>query len=150
MLGRDELIRALVELDPKTLEEVINSAYRSRSESTAEVALADHDPHATIDQFARWIAQRHLDSDTAIDRVVYLPAGAPENEIRLLEVNRFLSDEVNTDIIEPLDFTPEMDLPYRVFVADITSDQWDRILANPNSTLPPGWQSPNYQMILRA
>jgi hypothetical protein len=147
MPDREELIQALAQLDPATLEEVVNTAYRQRNNIEA-AAQAIPNNQTTPEQFAQWLAQRHLSTDAAIERVVYLPTGAPENEIRLLEVNRFLNSP-DTESIEPLDFTPEMDLPYRVFVADITSDQWDRVQREPNDFLPPGWRLDDKQLIVR-
>lgn len=147
MPDREELIQALTRLDPAALEEVVTTAYRRRND-TEPGDPARPDCHATPDQFADWLARRHLATDAAIERVVYLPTGAPENEIRLLEVNRFLN-QADTQPIEPLDFTPEMDLPYRVFVADITSDQWDRVQREGDAVLPPGWRFRDNQIIVR-
>jgi hypothetical protein len=148
MPDREDLIQALAQLDPATLEEVVNTAYRQRNDSAEAAAQARPGPHATPEQFARWLAQLHLSSDAAIERVVYLPAGAPDNEIRLLEVNRFLNLS-DTEAIEPLDFSPETDVPYRVFVADITSDQWERVQREPDAMLPPGWRLDDKQVIVR-
>jgi len=147
MPSREELIHALAQLDSVTLEDVVNTAYRQRDHTEA-TAQARPGSQATPEQFAQWLAQRHLSTDAAIERVVYLPAGAPENEIRLLEINRFLNSP-DTESIEPLDFTPEMDLPYRVFVADITSEQWVRVKEEPDAYLPPGWRLDNNRMIVR-
>src|SRR4051794_8005990 len=91
MPDREELIQALAQLDPATLEEVVTTAYRRRSDPAEAAVQQKPDPQATPQQFAEWLAHRHLSSDAAIERVVYLPAGAPHNEIRLLEVNRFLN-----------------------------------------------------------
>jgi hypothetical protein len=146
MPNNEELIQALTQLDPATLEEVVNTAYRRLGTIDAEPHPSP-DPHATPEQFAQWLARRHLSTDAAIDRVVYLPAGAPENEIRLLEVNRFLNPP-DPQSIEPLDFTPD-DLSYRVFVADITSDQWDRVQREGDAVLPAGWQLAGNRVIGR-
>jgi len=148
MPNREELIQALAQLDPTTLEEVVNTAYRRHNDPAEAAVQARPDPHATPEQFAQWLAQRHLSSDAAIERVVYLPAGSPGDEIRLLEVNRFLNTPA-TDAIEPLDFTPEMDLPYRVFVADIKSDQWERVQREPGAVLPQGWRLDGNRIIDR-
>jgi hypothetical protein len=147
MPDHDELIQALAQLDPAALEEVVNTAYRQRG-NTEAAAQGSPNNQPTPEQFAQWLAQRHLSTDAAIERVVYLPAGAPENEIRLLEINRFLNPS-DTESIEPLDFTPEMELPYRVFVADITSDQWDRVQREPDDLLPSGWRLDDKQLIVR-
>jgi hypothetical protein len=147
MPNREELIRALTQLDPATLEEVVTTAYRQRYDTLPDDQVRP-DRHDTPEQFARWLAQRHLSTDAALERVIYLPTGAPENEIRLLEVNRFLNQS-DTQAIEPLDFTPEMDLPYRVFVADITSDQWEHVQRGGDAALPPGWQFHDNRIIVR-
>ena len=90
-----------------------------------------------------------MSSDPAIERVVYLPTGAPRDEIRLLEVNRFLNPPDN-DLIEPLDFTPEIDgIPFKVFVADVTTDQWERIQRESGTTLPVGWKLEGNQIYPR-
>jgi hypothetical protein len=89
-----------------------------------------------------------MSTDAAIERVIFLPEGAPQNEIRLLEVNRFLNSP-DAQAIEPLDFSPDADLSYRVFVADITSDQWDRAQSAPDAVLPPGWRLDDNQIFVR-
>ena len=138
MLTRDEIIQALGQLDPASFEDVLNAAYQNRSGTTSKEVPARPGPQAGPEEFARWLAQRHLTSDAAIEKVVYLPEGAPKNEIRLLEINRFLSPS-DDDPIEPLDFTPDNSLPFKVFVADITRDQWERIREGAGPDLPEGW-----------
>ena len=147
MQNHENLIRALTQLDPASLEEVVTAAYRQRNDSQPDLAIRP-DSQATSEQFAHWLARRHLSTDAALERIVYLPTGAPENEIRLLEVNRFLNQS-DTETIEPLDFTPEMGLPFRVFVADITTDQWDLVRRKGNSVLPSGWLFEDNQIIGR-
>ena len=146
MPNPEELIQALAELDPATLENVINTAYNRRRDP---VRPARPDPEEGPGPFARWLAQRHMETDAAIERVVYLPTGAPNNEIRLLEVNRFLRPPDN-DVIEPLDFTPDIaEVPFRVFVADVTGDQWERIQRDPKLLAHLGWQTEGNQIYTR-
>ena len=85
MPNPEELIQALAELDPATLENVINTAYNRRRDPAETTRRARPNPEDGADPFARWLAQRHMETDAAIERVVYLPTGAPNNEIRLLE-----------------------------------------------------------------
>ena len=139
MPNREELIQALARLDTATFEDVITSAYQTRHPADEVESPACPDPQATPRQFAEWLARRHLSSDMALERVVYLPTGAPDDEIRLLEVNRLLSPP-DFDSIEPLDFSPDTDPFLKVFVADITTDQWERIRREPDSILPTGWE----------
>ena len=138
MASREDLIATLAGLDPVIFEEVVSSAYRQRHERDDPAPSSPPDQGATPEQFARWLAGRHLSSDSAIEKVIYLPAGAPANEIRLLEVNRFLNAP-EPDAVEPLDFTPDMDVPFKVFVADVNGDQWERIQRSPEALLPAGW-----------
>lgn len=135
---REERIRALTELDAATLEDVVNTAYQQRLGPSLMAAQARPDFHARPAEFARWLALRHRSSDAAINRVVSLPANAPENEIRLLEINRLLNSS-EPELIEPLDFSPD-DLGFKVFVADVATDQWEAIKADPEATLPAGWK----------
>ncbi len=99
--------------------------------------------------FAKWLAREHLVFDKRLTLVVYLPGGAPEDEVRLLEVNTGLYPEPGNPIV-PVETTPAVtDLQFRVWVADVTPDEWDQIQANPG-LLPPGWSLEGRQTIRRA
>jgi hypothetical protein len=148
MPDRDSLVHALAQLDLATFEDVITSAYRQRYDSEGVTSQPPPGPQATRQQFAEWLAKRHLTSDAAIERAVYLPIGSPDDEIRLLEVNRFINRS-DSDVVEPLDFTPDTDPPFKVFVADVTMNQWERIQQMPESILPPGWRLDGYEIITR-
>jgi hypothetical protein len=138
MTNREDLIQTLAQLDPATFENVISSAYQQRHGTAGAAPQTRPDRQATAKQFAEWLARRHMSSDMAIERVIYLPVGAEDDEIRLLEVNRLLNPP-DPDVIEPLDFSPD-DLPFKVFVADVTTDQWERINEESDAVLPPGWK----------
>ena len=88
---------------------------------------------------ARWYATRHLSLDPTIREAIYLPRGAPANEIRLVEVNA-LSALPDDAPVEALDFGADPDLPggHRLLVADVTPGQWDRIRGG-KLALPDGW-----------
>jgi hypothetical protein len=99
--------------------------------------------------FAEWLARQHLRFDNRLTEVVYLPAGAPEDEVRLLEVNSGLYPEPGNPIV-PVETTPAVtDLPFRVWVADVTPDEWSQIQTNA-SLLPAGWSLEGRQTIRRA
>jgi hypothetical protein len=91
------------------------------------------------DEMARWYAVRHLKTDPGILEIHYLPANAPEREIRLVEVNKLIAPRVENPI-DPIDFGVDMDAPTRhtLFVADVTPDQWDGIKQG-QLALPNGW-----------
>jgi hypothetical protein len=89
------------------------------------------------DQVAAWLAKNHLIVDSSIREVWYLPEGAADDEIRLLDINdRFAGSENEIEPFESfLDITTP---PYRVFIIFITSKQLDRIKQAPD-LLPSGW-----------
>jgi len=77
---------------------------------------------------ACWYAKEHLKTDPGIVSVHYLPTNAGEREIRFVEINRLIGDR-NDDALEPIDFGVDtgMDTAHKLFVLDVTPDQWDRI-----------------------
>jgi hypothetical protein len=88
--------------------------------------------------FAEWLARRHLEFDSRLTEVIYLPTGAPDNEVRLLEVNTGLYREPEQPIVA-VETTPAIaDLPFHVWIADVTPDEWRTIQAKP-VLLPAGW-----------
>lgn len=123
-LGQDEWAEYLDEIDEATRQR------RTKDEP-------EPPPGSDRDAIAEWIAKRHLGADGSIRQVVYLPAGAPPNEIRLVEVNeRIVRAE---DAPEPLDFGVTIaGRAMKVLVADVSKSQLERLKANPSS-LPNGW-----------
>jgi hypothetical protein len=89
------------------------------------------------DEVAAWVARRHLIADSGIREVWYLPRESPPEEIRLLELNdRLAGAEPQADAI---DFGLNIEgARFRLFVADINTEQLDQIKKDP-SRLPPGW-----------
>ena len=55
------------------------------------------------DAMARWYAENHTKIDPGVASVYHLWHGAPDREIRLLEVNRLLIER-ETDPLEAVDF----------------------------------------------
>ncbi len=89
--------------------------------------------------FATWLARQHLRFDKRLSEVIYLPTGALEDQVRLLEINTGLYPEPSSPVV-PIETTPAVaDLPFHVWVADVTPDEWTEIQANPG-LLPPGWK----------
>lgn len=86
---------------------------------------------------AAWHAQQHIDIDPGVVAVYYLPRGAPERQIRLLEVNDLA---VDLDPLAPLDFGVDPGGPegHTLLVLDVTPAQWERIRAG-QLPLPGGW-----------
>lgn len=89
------------------------------------------------ERIAEWIAKSHLSADASVRQVWYLPTGAPDGEIRLLEVSNRISGA--EDVPEPMDFGVEVGgKSVKLMVADVTGEQLRRIQSDPN-LLPAGW-----------
>jgi hypothetical protein len=91
------------------------------------------------DSMARWYATEHLKTDPAIVAVYYLPTNAEDREIRFVEINRLIADR-NDEALEPIDFGVDtgMASAHKLFVLDVTPEQWDRISSRELS-LPGNW-----------
>ena len=92
------------------------------------------------DSMARWYATQHLETDPGVVAVYYLPEGAGEREIRLVEVNELMGDR-NDDALEPIDFGIDRgtDNEHQLFVLDVTPEQWTRI-EKEELSLPTNWR----------
>jgi hypothetical protein len=91
----------------------------------------------TKEQVADWIAKTHLATDTTIKEIWYLPTGSPSDEVRLIELNGRIAG-VGWGI-EPIDFALDVEgTHFKLLVADVTSDDFDRAKNDPTA-LPPGW-----------
>ena len=98
-------------------------------------------PNAQFDRntMAKWYAARHLKTDPGLREVFYLPADAPEREIRFLEVNELIADR-ERDPAEPIDFGVDTggESAHRLMVLDVTPAQWEKIQKG-ELPLPSGW-----------
>jgi hypothetical protein len=98
------------------------------------------------DSVAQWVAHNHMFIDPGIIEVWYLPEGAPENEIRLLEVNAMLNENAHEQT-PPVDFGfDEGNLAFRLFVWDVSPTAWKRIQEG-EVLLPPGWNVNRAQLV---
>ena len=91
--------------------------------------------------FATWLAGQHLRFDSRLTQVIYLPNAAPDDEVRLLEVNTGLYPEPGKPIVSVVTTPAVTGLPFRVCIADITPEEWERVQSDPG-LLPSGWSLP--------
>ncbi|MGO9600807.1 MAG: hypothetical protein ACLP7Q_22740 [Isosphaeraceae bacterium] len=136
-----ELARAAEQYDEEQWFEFLDeldAVSRRRQERCEEPTPADDGDR---DSMARWIARKHLVSDSGIRQIWYLPHGSPPDEIRLLEVNdRLALSEAEAARVEPTEFgLAGKDSQLKLLVADVTGDQLDAIKAG-HLKLPPGWE----------
>src|SRR5262249_52770324 len=76
---------------------------------------------------AEWYARKHLKTVPGTTAIYYLPGGAPEREVRLLEVNDLIGE--STGPLKPVDSGVNVDGPdsHTLYVLDVTPAQWHRI-----------------------
>ena len=99
---------------------------------------------ASKETFVQWIVRHHFAIDKGITKILYLPAGAPEKEVRLLEVNELASIPEGGKV-EAFDFMPDIEgFDYALFVADVTPKQYDAIMQG-KLLLPSGWRLDGHQ-----
>jgi hypothetical protein len=98
---------------------------------------------------AKWYAKRHLTTDPGIREIHYLPYGAPEREIRFVEVNELIVNRTE-DTLEPIDFGVDTSsaTAHRLLILDVTPGQWEKIRKNKIS-LPSGWSLDGKQSFSR-
>jgi len=94
------------------------------------------------DEVAHWLAKGHMLVDTAIREVLYLPADAESDEIRLIETSdRFPNP--NDDRIEPFESRQFVGgKSFRLKIVDVNSEQLTRLIHQPK-LLPKGWSFNN-------
>lgn len=97
------------------------------------------------DSWARWYAKQHLKTDPGITSVYYLPNGADEREIRLVEINTLMGERLDGSL-EAIDFGIDRgeSTEHRLVVLDVSANQWKKILQG-DIPLPQGWSRENCQ-----
>lgn len=91
------------------------------------------------DVMSKHYAIRHMKTDPGIRAIYYLPTGAHDREIRLVEVNDDIVPR-ETERFEAIDFGVDIksDNSHRLLIVDMTPSQWEKVEAN-ELQLPEGW-----------
>jgi len=88
------------------------------------------------------LAELHFEADNAIEQIIWV---AHEKEIRLLEVNR---TAIPSGTVLVFRFAPSEDLPFPIFIADVTPLEWEQIQRG-QIPLPEGWDLATAQIFQR-
>jgi hypothetical protein len=125
----------------------MDAVYRHRRERESE---PDPPVEAGREPLVDWIARGHLIADRSIREIWFLPKGAPPDEIRLIEVNdRLTGPDPGQGPIGTMSFGLGLEgNPFRLSVADVTSEELERIKAG-LLTLPPGWALDDHKIYHR-
>lgn len=88
---------------------------------------------------AKLYAKQHLETDTDIRSVHYLPSAEDDRKIRLVEISDEIG-ELRDEELTPVDFVVDRGEPteHTLYILDLTSSQWDRVLRG-DRILPAKW-----------
>ena len=119
--------------DKKTCRVTVYFDHTERDMSTVHSTTFDRD------SLAQWYARQHLKTDPGITAVYYLPTGADERDIRLVEVNTMIGERQD-EALAPIDFGVDRgeDTQHSLVILDVTPLQWQKIQAG-SIHLPAGW-----------
>ena len=98
-----------------------------------------------MEKVVRYLAQDNFEVEDGLERIIWLRHGAGDT-IRLIEVNR---NGFPMGRVEAFTFAPSGDVPFRVYLADITPGEWQQVL-NSEIPLPPGWSLEESKEFLRS
>lgn len=144
MADQEQLVQELAGLDDTAWIDFLEKVRQERSRRARQMPLEPIPgvQYKRLRDLAGDIALQHLGLDPGIIEVVYLPTGAPENEIRLLEVNR-LANVDDPKRVVPFHYRVDLEgmdfHGVNLFVADVTPEQWRAILRG-ELALPVGWE----------
>ena len=135
-----QLVPTLTGLPRHEYAEIIRQVDSQRRQAAEQIARQTRPRNGmTRDEFAAWIARQHFAVDKGLRAIAYLPTGAPDDEVRLLEVNE-LAHLPEEGAVEAVDFMPDVEgVSFSLMVADVTPRQYDAIRAG-NLALPDGWR----------
>lgn len=87
-------------------------------------------------RMARRYALGHLRTEAEVRSIYYLPQGAPDREVRLVEIK----DRIAQPEDEPLDFGVAIgpENPHTLLVMQINTARWEAIRSG-EASLPDGW-----------
>lgn len=99
--------------------------------------------HNIVDA-AEDLIQEHFELEPSLEQVIWVN---PEKttEMRLLEIN---PETPPTGSVLSFYFPPYDDFPYGTKIAEITPEEWEKILRH-EITLPNGWTLDNYKVYSR-
>lgn len=126
-----------VQMDEENWFDYLDKLDDGSRDRRKQVQIPDAPSNGNRDDVAAWVARQHLIVDSGVREVLYLPQGAPPDEIRLLELNDRMAGSESD--VEAIDFGLDVDgASFRLLVADVTRDQFEQIERGA-SKLPPGW-----------
>ena len=133
------------------------------SQSPVKVLVAEDETKSPFDNRVDWKFPASIDEDvlTLLKKVItehfeveselrlvaiYLREKGSQAEFLLVEVN---DDAIPTGCVEPFLFSASEELPWPIYIADVTVNEWAR-MQNGTINLPPGWSDKPLRKFNRA
>jgi len=99
--------------------------------------------HKDIESVVEKLVREHFELEEKLEKIIWIKSNKPE--IRLIEVN---SETFTTGDVQSFYFPPSDDIPYDLKLAEVTPDEWQKVLQN-EIPLPVGWSLENRQEFSR-
>lgn len=90
------------------------------------------------------LIQEHFELDPILEQVIWINPDKT-TEIRLLEIT---PETFPAGVVMSFYFPPDEEFPYAMKIAEITPEEWQKILRN-EIPLPNGWTLDNYKTYSR-
>jgi hypothetical protein len=100
--------------------------------------------HQDIESVVERIVHEHFELDENLEQVIWISSRSA-SEICLLEIN---PDTFATGMVQSFYFPPSDDVPYPLILAEVTPEEWEKILLN-EIELPEGWSLENHKAFSR-
>ena len=143
MSDAQQLAMQASQLDPGEYQVFLDQLAEKRKNQFRS-QLAENPEDKSRDSVAKWIAFQHLATDPGITDVWYLPHNAPEEEIRLIEVNHLLRG-VEDEETTPIDFGLDIEgINFKLLVLDVKPGQFEN-LKRRTLPAPDNWSFENAQ-----
>jgi len=113
----------------------------SCSQLIGETAMSqNHNIESAVEK----LIHEHFELDESLEKVIWIkPAATPE--IQLLEINA--ATPATGDVMS-FYFPPSDEMPYSLFLAEVTPEEWQKVLRN-EIPLPEGWSLENHKVFSR-
>ena len=90
------------------------------------------------------LVQEHFELDESLEKVIWFKSGS-KPEIHLLEINPATP---STGDVLSFYFPPSDEIPYALFLAEVTPEEWQKVLRN-DIPLPEEWRLENHKIFSR-
>jgi hypothetical protein len=100
--------------------------------------------HNNIEGVVEKIAREHFELDESLEKIIWFKPDDMQ-EINLLEINPITPA---TGDVMSFYFPPSTDVPYDLYLAEVTPQEWQRVLQS-EIPMSEGWSLKNFKELVR-